>query len=343
MDMDAYHHQQHRFYGAHPQSTQVSPQAPSQSSSFYPSSYPPPSHQSRDPSMGSYSSNGNYASLYPPTAPFSGSFSGSASGSASNSASSSQYSGSVHSSPEGGSFLEDLYQQPAGIAAAAGSTGMSGASTVVSYTANTDVVTAASRGANAHLYGGNQPFHHRQSQMSYEAGYYGQGQARLAEHGRSNNMSNVDGNRSGSLINQHGLSSTLATASISSVAPSHSMVPSSSTSLQHVPRPSTRTSASVSVASNAPPSAVFAGSTSASLLGTPLSRPLTVKEQDLLAHLDRLKFFLATAPSRWSDDGSSSSSVHGSFHGDKSQVGTLAMPHPIQHPALNRFLLPSGE
>ncbi|KAF8591785.1 STE-domain-containing protein, partial [Ramaria rubella] len=42
-----------------------------------------------------------------------------------------------------------------------------------------------------------------------------------------------------------------------------------------------------------------------------------------MAHLDRLKFFLATAPSRWSAPDTA--------------------PAPQHHPALNRFLLPSGE
>lgn len=51
--------------------------------------------------------------------------------------------------------------------------------------------------------------------------------------------------------------------------------------------------------------------------------PVSHFQRDLMAHLERLKIFLATAPSRWSAQ------------------------HPIvsshQHPALNRFLLPSGE
>lgn len=55
-------------------------------------------------------------------------------------------------------------------------------------------------------------------------------------------------------------------------------------------------------------------------------RPLNSQEKDLLAQLDRLKFFLATAPSRWA-----SSNVP---QQPQSQS---------QHPALNRFLLPSGE
>ncbi|EJT97170.1 STE-domain-containing protein [Dacryopinax primogenitus] len=55
-------------------------------------------------------------------------------------------------------------------------------------------------------------------------------------------------------------------------------------------------------------------------------RPLTMHEQQLLAHLDRLKFFLATAPSQWEDGNMGSTS-----------------PPEHQHPALNRFLLPSSE
>ncbi|KAJ7588491.1 STE like transcription factor-domain-containing protein [Mycena floridula] len=65
-----------------------------------------------------------------------------------------------------------------------------------------------------------------------------------------------------------------------------------------------------------------------------LTRPLKQQEQERLAHLDRLKFFLATAPSRWdtSSAGSSSSNASGSGYS----------PSPT-HPALNRFLLPSQE
>jgi transcription factor STE12 len=66
-----------------------------------------------------------------------------------------------------------------------------------------------------------------------------------------------------------------------------------------------------------------------------LSRPLTHKERELLAHLDRLKFFLATAPSRWTADGNERSS------GDPN---ALPVGHPNSaHPALNRFLLPNSE
>lgn len=60
-----------------------------------------------------------------------------------------------------------------------------------------------------------------------------------------------------------------------------------------------------------------------------LTRPLNHQERELLSHLDRLKFFLATAPSRWSADGSGND---------------LPLGHPNSaHPALNRFLLPNSE
>ncbi|CAL1697690.1 unnamed protein product [Somion occarium] len=74
-----------------------------------------------------------------------------------------------------------------------------------------------------------------------------------------------------------------------------------------------------------------ADSISASFTG--LSRPLNHQERELLTHLDRLKFFLATAPSRWSTD------VGGVVGGD-----SLPLGHPSStHPALNRFLLPNNE
>ncbi|THH30464.1 hypothetical protein EUX98_g3722 [Antrodiella citrinella] len=66
-----------------------------------------------------------------------------------------------------------------------------------------------------------------------------------------------------------------------------------------------------------------------------LSRPLTHQERELLAHLDRLKFFLATAPSRWSADGTGLAS---------NDPSALPLGHPNSaHPALNRFLLPNSE
>ncbi|KAH9916405.1 STE like transcription factor-domain-containing protein [Epithele typhae] len=64
-----------------------------------------------------------------------------------------------------------------------------------------------------------------------------------------------------------------------------------------------------------------------------LSRPLTMQERDILSHLDRLKFFLATAPSRWRDDG---------FSGPDPSTVPAGHPHSA-HPALNRFLLPNSE
>ncbi|KAI0790161.1 hypothetical protein BC629DRAFT_1593296 [Irpex lacteus] len=69
-----------------------------------------------------------------------------------------------------------------------------------------------------------------------------------------------------------------------------------------------------------------------------LSRPLSLKERELLAHLDRLKFFLATAPSRWSMEGGGDASAAGH------NPSALPVGHPNSaHPALNRFLLPNSE
>ncbi|PBK60997.1 STE-domain-containing protein [Armillaria solidipes] len=62
-----------------------------------------------------------------------------------------------------------------------------------------------------------------------------------------------------------------------------------------------------------------------------LSRSLNQQEQDRLAHLDRLKFFLATAPSGWEKSSSAAGSSASSY-----------LPDPA-NPALNRFLLPSQE
>ncbi|KAI0944342.1 hypothetical protein AcW1_002080 [Taiwanofungus camphoratus] len=67
-----------------------------------------------------------------------------------------------------------------------------------------------------------------------------------------------------------------------------------------------------------------------------LSRLLTHQEREMLNHLDRLKFFLATAPSRWSADGAGMAST--------SDPSALPVGHPNSaHPALNRFLLPNSE
>ncbi|TFK37282.1 hypothetical protein BDQ12DRAFT_667209 [Crucibulum laeve] len=93
-----------------------------------------------------------------------------------------------------------------------------------------------------------------------------------------------------------------------------------------------------------------------------LTRALTALEQERLAHLDRLKFFLATAPSRWDTAAPSSSSFSSSSSLPSSTTNSLftnttgaggptgysAFPphepyHAPPHPALNRFLLPTQE
>ena len=69
-----------------------------------------------------------------------------------------------------------------------------------------------------------------------------------------------------------------------------------------------------------------------------ISRPLTHSERELLNRLDRLKFFLATAPSRWTADSDSPDMPSSSDH------APLPIGHPSSaHPALNRFLLPNSE
>ncbi|KAJ6570362.1 STE like transcription factor-domain-containing protein [Mycena sp. CBHHK59/15] len=67
-----------------------------------------------------------------------------------------------------------------------------------------------------------------------------------------------------------------------------------------------------------------------------LSRPLTVHEGERLAYLDRLKFFLATAPSRWDIDDAADGGLAASLAHQPTST-------PTTHPALNRFLLPSQE
>jgi transcription factor STE12 len=100
-----------------------------------------------------------------------------------------------------------------------------------------------------------------------------------------------------------------------------------------------------------------------------LMRPLRLLERERLAHLDRLKFFLATAPSRWDSAraasvGTSTSSTStvalamiypqsngsGGINGMESlttsmlpSLPTQGCPHSLHHPSLNRFLLPSEE
>lgn len=101
-----------------------------------------------------------------------------------------------------------------------------------------------------------------------------------------------------------------------------------------------------------------------------LSRPLTLQERELLNNLDKLKFFLATAPSRWNSDPSSSTAVPPAPFGMAlnnmgaavglnagmngmgavnmnggmalGQLAPAGHPHST-HPALNRFLLPNQE
>ncbi|TFK47163.1 STE-domain-containing protein [Heliocybe sulcata] len=75
----------------------------------------------------------------------------------------------------------------------------------------------------------------------------------------------------------------------------------------------------------------------ASQIPAGVRRSLTQQEQANLARLDELKFFLATAPSRWSEAEVSAS--------DNDNSGTsFPVGHPqSNHPALNRFLLPNHE
>ncbi|KAK7035659.1 hypothetical protein R3P38DRAFT_2616052 [Favolaschia claudopus] len=83
-------------------------------------------------------------------------------------------------------------------------------------------------------------------------------------------------------------------------------------------------------------------------LASALSRPLTQVEADRLAYLDRLKFFLATAPSRWDVDEEGTGDAHLSHYASSSSGNPYSHPSqtaitPTTHPALNRFLLPSQE
>ncbi|CAK5271878.1 unnamed protein product, partial [Mycena citricolor] len=65
-----------------------------------------------------------------------------------------------------------------------------------------------------------------------------------------------------------------------------------------------------------------------------LSRPLSNVEAERLTYLDRLKFFLATAPSRWDVE---DESVPHLGHTNSNPITSTS------HPALNRFLLPTQE
>ncbi|EIN05698.1 STE-domain-containing protein [Punctularia strigosozonata HHB-11173 SS5] len=128
---------------------------------------------------------------------------------------------------------------------------------------------------------------------------------------------------------------------------------SSAPAYAHAPQPphASPSSSTSTTTPTAPPT------TSAGALGmTQLTRPLTAKEQGLLAHLDKLKFFLATAPSHWDNPAASSSSIttpasssssssssSSLVPGSSSGLGPGSGSQAGHHPSLNRFLLPNQE
>ena len=69
-----------------------------------------------------------------------------------------------------------------------------------------------------------------------------------------------------------------------------------------------------------------------------LSRPLTSREQENLAHLDRLRYFLATAPSRWC----SSDPSHSPYASDP-VAAAIAEHVASPHPCMNRFYISASE
>ncbi|THG93423.1 hypothetical protein EW145_g8379, partial [Phellinidium pouzarii] len=147
------------------------------------------------------------------------------------------------------------------------------------------------------------------------------------------------------ILNGHGLGSVLQTSRAHSHAHSysHSSASGSGSGSSNTSSPAQRSSPLPSTQPSSS-SSTSRSSAGAMVTGTPLSRPLTHKETELLAHLDRLKFFLATAPSRWADaEALGDDAALGLGSAAKVQQGTPMMPHPNTHPALNRFLLPSGE
>ncbi|KAG8860429.1 homeodomain transcription factor ste12 [Serendipita sp. 411] len=86
--------------------------------------------------------------------------------------------------------------------------------------------------------------------------------------------------------------------------------------------------------SSSTPSSMYSG----------LSRPLNAHEIELLAQLERMKQFLATAPSRWSSSAQGPQQHQPQQHQQAQTSGINALTSvPTSHPALNRFLLPSGE
>jgi transcription factor STE12 len=64
-----------------------------------------------------------------------------------------------------------------------------------------------------------------------------------------------------------------------------------------------------------------------------LTRPLSAQEKENFIHLDELKFFLATAPTRWSSTNPGSINKNNSFSNSPGS----------SHPSMNRFPLPSAE
>ncbi|PFH49297.1 hypothetical protein AMATHDRAFT_48848 [Amanita thiersii Skay4041] len=78
-----------------------------------------------------------------------------------------------------------------------------------------------------------------------------------------------------------------------------------------------------------------------------LSRALTPQEEEKLSYLERLKFFLATAPSHWDHNGPSSNTSNSypnhAFSNEMMAHRSAALGHAPPHPQLNRFLLPTQE
>ncbi|TEB23880.1 hypothetical protein FA13DRAFT_1399158 [Coprinellus micaceus] len=117
-------------------------------------------------------------------------------------------------------------------------------------------------------------------------------------------------------------------------------------------------SAGLSSAGNAQQDAANAESEAHDYIaGTPglskgLSRPLTQVEKERLAWLYRLKYFLATAPSRWHTTDTDNNNMGGPSSGFGQGVnmypgmgmdGSYPAQHAPSHPQLNRFMLPSQE
>ncbi|KAL4077965.1 STE like transcription factor-domain-containing protein [Scleroderma citrinum] len=69
-----------------------------------------------------------------------------------------------------------------------------------------------------------------------------------------------------------------------------------------------------------------------------LSRPLTSREQENLAHLDRLRYFLATAPNHWCTSDASRSP-----YSSDPAAGSTADHITSPHPCMNRFYISASE